>query len=89
MVAVTWAMAMDRRANEHLDDAITLAEHRPGNTERDRPADRDEGRPGNVPDGAPGAPPQDVAIADGRADSAEHVRSATDGDPPGPNTASD
>jgi glycosyltransferase involved in cell wall biosynthesis len=88
MVAFTWAMAMDRRANEHLDDAITPAERRRGSADRDRETARDGARPRPVPDDPPGTP-HEAALADGRSEPVEHVRPATDGDHPGPNTASD
>ena len=88
MVAFTWAMAMDQRANDHLDDAVTPAERRRGSADRDRQTVRDGSRPRNALDD-PGTSPNEPALADGRAEPAEHVRPATDGDHPGPNTASD
>jgi glycosyltransferase involved in cell wall biosynthesis len=86
VVAFTWAMAMDRQANDHLDDAITPADHR---RDRGRRAARDGAAPRSIRDDTPGTPLNDAAPADDRADPAERVPPATDGDHPGPNTASD
>ena len=80
LVAFTWAMAMDRSANEHLDGAVMPADRR-------RPTD-DHGHPARN-----GASPSDTQRDEDAADGNGAADSAGQAPPPeeygGPNTASD
>ncbi|QKY21986.1 glycosyltransferase family 2 protein (plasmid) [Halolamina sp. CBA1230] len=80
LVAVTWAMAMDRSANDHLDGTVTPADRR-------RPTE-DHGQPSRN-----GASPSDAQRDEDAADGNGAADSAAQAPPPeeygGPNTASD
>ncbi|MFW5938926.1 MAG: glycosyltransferase family 2 protein [Halolamina sp.] len=83
MLSITWAMAMDRDANAHLDDAVLPADRR-----RPDPDERAAALNGTASSVAaePGA--REDVIVGGRVDPTAPVQPSAE-DAPGPNTASD
>ena len=76
MLAFTWAMAMDRDANEGLDDAVSPADDRPEVT-------------GDVPVASNGGLPTDDVDTTGQHSEPTRPRRVRTADDEGPNTASD
>jgi glycosyltransferase involved in cell wall biosynthesis len=76
MLAFTWAMAMDRDANEGLDDAVSPADDRPEVT-------------GDVPVARNGGLPTDDVDTTGQHSEPTRPRRVRTADDEGPNTASD